>query len=89
MGILGWIVVGLIAGWLAKMIVPGREPNGFLATTAIGIVGALIGGFLYSLFTNTPFTTHFDLGSLMVATLGAIVLLFGYHMVTGNARTRV
>jgi len=88
MGILGWIVVGLIAGWLAKMIVPGREPGGFLATTAIGVVGALIGGFLYSLFTHTAFATSFDIGSILVATMGAIVLLIGYHMVVGN-RSRI
>jgi uncharacterized membrane protein YeaQ/YmgE (transglycosylase-associated protein family) len=85
MGILGWIVVGLIAGWLAKLVVPGREPGGFLATTAIGIVGALIGGFIWSAMGRTG-VTGFDIGSIFVAFIGAVILLILYHAVTGRSR---
>jgi uncharacterized membrane protein YeaQ/YmgE (transglycosylase-associated protein family) len=88
MSILGWIVVGLIAGWLAKMVVPGREPGGFLATTAIGIVGAVIGGFIWNTMFNQAGATGFNLGSILVAFVGSVILLVLYHAVTNN-RSRV
>ena len=90
MGIISWIVVGLIAGWLAKMVVPGREAGGFLATTAIGIVGAVIGGWIWNMAFNAPGATGINIGSLFVAFVGSVVLLFVYHAVTKNSnRTRV
>ena len=88
MSIIGWIIVGLIAGWLAKLVVPGREPNGFLATTAIGIVGALIGGWIWNVAFHQAGATGVDFGSILVAFVGACVLLVLYHAVIGN-RSRV
>jgi uncharacterized membrane protein YeaQ/YmgE (transglycosylase-associated protein family) len=85
MEIIGWIVVGLISGWLAKMVVPGREPGGFFATTAIGIVGAIIGGFIWRMM---GWTSAGMMGSILVAFLGAVVLLMLYHAVVNN-RSRV
>jgi uncharacterized membrane protein YeaQ/YmgE (transglycosylase-associated protein family) len=84
MEVLWWIVIGLVAGWLAKLVVPGREPGGFIATTAIGLVGALIGGFIWRVMFNTSNT----MGSLLVAFVGSVVLLLLYHAFT-NSRSRV
>jgi uncharacterized membrane protein YeaQ/YmgE (transglycosylase-associated protein family) len=80
MHILGWIVVGLVAGWLAKLVVPGREPNGFIATTAIGLVGAVIGGFIWQAMFGVANAGM----SILVAFVGACVLLLLYHAVVGN-----
>ena len=87
MSILGWILVGLIAGWLAKMVVPGREPGGFFATMAIGIVGAILGGWIWNAF-GAAGATGFNIGSIFVAFIGSVVLLMVYHAFTGN-RSRV
>jgi len=86
MGILSWIVIGLIAGWLAKLVVPGREPGGFLATTAIGVVGAIIGGWIWSLMGQGN-VTAVNGPSILVAFVGSVVLLVLYHAVSGG-RTR-
>jgi len=88
MSILAWIVVGLVSGWLAKMVVPGREPGGFLATTAIGIVGAMLGGWIWNLMFNRAGATGIDIGSIFVAFIGSVVLLLIYHAVVNN-RSRV
>lgn len=77
MGIISWIVFGLIAGALAKLIMPGKDPGGFLVTIAIGIAGALIGGFIGSLI-GFGGVSGFNLKSLVVAIGGALVLLYGY-----------
>jgi uncharacterized membrane protein YeaQ/YmgE (transglycosylase-associated protein family) len=83
MGILAWIVVGLIAGALAKLIMPGDDPGGIIVTMLIGIVGAFIGGFVVSLFGGAG-VTGFNIWSILVATLGAIILLAIYRMVAGR-----
>ena len=80
MGILAWIVVGLIAGVLAKVIMPGDDPGGILVTLIIGIVGALVGGFVVQLLGGTGLT-GFSIWSILVATLGAIILLAVYRLV--------
>ncbi|MFP3940168.1 MAG: GlsB/YeaQ/YmgE family stress response membrane protein [Thermoanaerobaculia bacterium] len=74
MGILSWIVMGLIAGAVAKAIMPGQDPGGCILTMVIGIVGALLGGFLATLM-GFGGISGFDLRSLVIAVLGAIVLL--------------
>jgi uncharacterized membrane protein YeaQ/YmgE (transglycosylase-associated protein family) len=84
MGILSWIVVGLISGWLAKLIVPGREPGGFIATTLIGIVGAVLGGWIWNLAFNAPGATGVNIGSIFVAFVGSCVLLLLYHAFVNN-----
>ena len=71
-----WILLGLVAGTLAKFLVPGRDPSGCIITIVLGIVGALIGGYLGTLFGWGHVTAGaFDLRSIGLATLGAIVLL--------------
>lgn len=80
MGILSWIILGLIAGALAKWIMPGPDPGGWIVTIAIGIVGAFVGGWLGSLVGIGGPVTHLSLGSIVTATIGAIVLLFIYRM---------
>jgi len=80
MGILAWIVVGLIAGALAKLIMPGDDPGGIIVTIIIGIVGAFVGGFVVNLFGGAG-VSGFNIWSILVATLGAIILLAIYRLV--------
>lgn len=84
MGIITWIIFGLIAGIIAKLIMPGRDPGGFIVTTLLGIVGAVIGGWIGSALGFGSVST-FDLRSLFVAVIGAIVLLLIYRMVRGRS----
>jgi uncharacterized membrane protein YeaQ/YmgE (transglycosylase-associated protein family) len=79
MGILSWIFLGLIAGALAKFILPGRDPGGIIVTIIIGIVGAILGGFLGS-FIGLGKVESFDLGGIFIATIGAILLLIAYRL---------
>ena len=84
MGILGWIVFGLVVGALAKLVMPGKDPGGIIVTMLIGIVGAVLGGFLgqaLGLYNDNE-----PVGFLM-AVVGAIVLLAIYRMATGGRRT--
>lgn len=86
--ILMWLVVGFLAGLLAKAIVPGpaEKPSGFLGTAILGIVGAVVGGFIYYLVSggNAGFRTHLDLPSILWAALGAIVVVFIERAVAGR-----
>jgi uncharacterized membrane protein YeaQ/YmgE (transglycosylase-associated protein family) len=84
MGIIAWIVVGLIAGALAKLIMPGDDPGGIIVTILLGIVGAFVGGFVVNLLGGAG-VTGFNLWSIVVATLGAIVLLAIYRMVASRS----
>ena len=85
MGILAWIVVGLLAGALAKALMPGDDPGGIILTMLLGIVGALVGGWLaVTIGFADSGVSGFDIRSILIATVGAIVLLFGYRMVAGN-----
>jgi uncharacterized membrane protein YeaQ/YmgE (transglycosylase-associated protein family) len=85
MGILSWILVGLIAGVLAKIAMPGPDPGGIILTIVIGIVGALVGGFVVNNLLGRPNVTGFNLTSILVATLGSIILLAVYRLVTRRA----
>ena len=78
MGILSWIVMGLIVGALAKWIMPGKDPGGLVVTGLLGIAGAFVGGFVGSLIGLGSFT-GFNLGSIVLATGGALLLLWGYR----------
>jgi uncharacterized membrane protein YeaQ/YmgE (transglycosylase-associated protein family) len=80
MGILSWLVLGLVVGVLAKWIMPGRDPGGIIVTIVIGIVGAFLGGFIGS-FIGLGTVTGFDLRSLALAVVGALVLLLVYRKV--------
>jgi uncharacterized membrane protein YeaQ/YmgE (transglycosylase-associated protein family) len=83
LGIIAWIVVGLIAGALAKLIMPGDDPGGIIVTILLGIVGAFVGGFVVNLLGGAG-VSGFNLWSIVVATIGAIILLAVYRMVAGR-----
>jgi uncharacterized membrane protein YeaQ/YmgE (transglycosylase-associated protein family) len=91
MGIIGWIVLGLLAGAIAKLIMPGKDPGGIIITMLIGIVGALLGGFLASaLFDINVNEEFFDLATWVAAIAGALILLLLYRLFTGRrSGTRV
>src|SRR5437899_1229451 len=83
-GILSWIVVGLIAGVVAKLLLPGRDPGGCIITMLIGIAGAILGGFLVGLFVGGNVVTGVNLTTVLVAVLGAIILLLLYRLLLGR-----
>ena len=86
MGILSWIVMGLIVGALAKWIMPGPDPGGCIVTTLIGIAGAFVGGLICSFFGLGP-VSSFSIGSILIATAGAILLLFLYRKLIKRRKT--
>ena len=84
MSIIGWLILGLIAGFIASKIV-NRTGEGVLLDIVLGIVGAIVGGFLFSFFGAAP-VTGFNIYSMVVAVVGAMVVLFIYHAVVGGRR---
>jgi len=86
MSILAWMVLGLIAGAIAKAIMPGRDPGGVIVTILIGIVGAFLGGFLGNMIAGTGLN-GFSLWSILLAVIGAILLLWIYRVATRNRTT--
>ena len=89
MGIIAFIILGLLAGPIAKAIMPGRDPGGYIVTTLIGIAGALIGGFLAAaLFGAHPLDEFFDISTWPTAIIGSIILLALYRVIVdrGNGR---
>ncbi|MCB9946628.1 MAG: GlsB/YeaQ/YmgE family stress response membrane protein [Rhodospirillaceae bacterium] len=83
MGILSWIVLGLVAGALAKLVMPGRDPGGIFITILIGIVGAVVGGFIASAL-GLGTVSGFNVRSILVAAGGAILLLFAFRAIKGR-----
>jgi len=81
MGLLSWLLLGLVAGILAKVIMPGRDGGGFVITTLLGIAGAFVGGFLGSL-VGIGTVSGFNAGTLATATVGALVLLWAHRRFT-------
>ena len=86
MGIIGWIVLGLIAGAIAKAILPGRQGGGWIVTIILGIVGALLGGFIGSAIFGIGLENFWSLQTWIVAILGAVLVLFIYGLVTRGSR---
>jgi len=86
MGIILWIIFGAIAGAIAKYLMPGNDPGGWVITIILGIVGAFVGGYLGQTLLGTSGVDDFDIGSLITAIVGAIVVLFIYRLVTGRSR---
>lgn len=80
MGIFTWIIFGLIAGVIAKLLMPGKDPGGWIITILIGIAGAFIGGFIGK-FIGFGGVTGFNIKSLAIAIGGSVVLLFAYRMI--------
>jgi uncharacterized membrane protein YeaQ/YmgE (transglycosylase-associated protein family) len=85
MGLLSWVVFGLIAGLIAKAIMPGRDPGGCIITVVIGVVGALLGGFIATAL-GFGGISGFDWRSLLIAIIGAMVLLFLWRLISGRRR---
>lgn len=85
MSILGWIVLGLIAGALAKLIMPGKQGGGILVTMVLGIIGALLGGFIGSFIPGlSDGIQSFSIGTLFTAVVGSLLVLWIYGAITKN-----
>ncbi len=84
MSILSWIVVGLIAGWLAGHIMKGRG-YGCLGDIVVGVLGAVLGGFLATLLFGGDYITGFNLGTILVAFLGAVILIWLVRALPGRS----
>ncbi|MDD1783570.1 GlsB/YeaQ/YmgE family stress response membrane protein [Enterovibrio sp. ZSDZ35] len=80
MSIISWIILGLLAGILAKWIMPGKDGGGFIMTTLLGIAGAVVGGWVSTLI-GIGTTGGLSIGSIIMATVGALILLFIYNKV--------
>jgi uncharacterized membrane protein YeaQ/YmgE (transglycosylase-associated protein family) len=87
MSIIGWIVLGLIAGAIAKAILPGRQGGGWLVTLLLGVVGALLGGWIGSAIFNIGLDKFWSLQTWIIAILGSIVVLLIWGLFTRNRRT--
>jgi uncharacterized membrane protein YeaQ/YmgE (transglycosylase-associated protein family) len=89
MGIIGWIILGLLAGAAAKLLLPGRDPGGLVGTTLIGVVGAFLGGWLSARLLDKPVQHHFFDGATWVSAIGgALVLLIVFRLLFGDTRAR-
>jgi uncharacterized membrane protein YeaQ/YmgE (transglycosylase-associated protein family) len=86
MSVIGWIIFGLIVGVVAKLLMPGRDPGGMIVTIALGIVGALVGGFIGRAL---GWYAEGDPVGFVMAVIGAILVLFVYRKVTGSSRAEV
>ena len=87
MGILGFIILGLIAGAIAKALHKGDEPGGLLGTLAVGVLGAIVGGLIASAVGVGGISSFFSLGTWLIAIGGALLLLFLYSALAGGGRT--
>jgi uncharacterized membrane protein YeaQ/YmgE (transglycosylase-associated protein family) len=89
MGIIGWILLGIIAGVIAKAILPGSQPGGFIVTTLIGIAGAIVAGFVArGLGFGDPIDEFFDLSTWAAAIIGAVVLLLVWGAISHRSHGR-
>jgi len=86
MSFLGFILLGLIAGAIAKLIIPGNQPGGWFSTLILGVVGALLGGLVGGSVFNVGYTGFFSLQSWIIAIIGSIVVLLIWGLVTGRRR---
>ncbi|MDX6312599.1 MAG: hypothetical protein QOF84_7722 [Streptomyces sp.] len=87
MTLISWIVLGLVAGAIAKLLLPGKDPGGLIGTTLIGIAGAVVGGWLSAHFLDKPISNDFyDLPTWGAAIGGSLVLLIIYRLFFGDSR---
>ncbi|MFD7133024.1 GlsB/YeaQ/YmgE family stress response membrane protein [Streptomyces sp. NPDC059894] len=88
MGIIAWILIGLLAGAIAKLLLPGKDPGGIIITMLIGVAGGLLGGWLGKvIFGVDSIDGFFDLSTWVAAIVGSLILLILYRAVTGNRRS--
>ena len=87
MGIIAWLVVGAIAGYIAGFLVKGDESLGVIGHIVLGIVGALIGGFIAGLLTGGDYISGINITTIVVAVIGAIIAVVGYNAIRGTTRT--
>lgn len=86
-GIVSWIILGLVAGAVAKVLLPGRDPGGLVGTTLTGVAGAFVGGWLSARFLDRPVEKDFFDGTTWVSAIaGALVLLIAYRIFFGHSR---
>jgi uncharacterized membrane protein YeaQ/YmgE (transglycosylase-associated protein family) len=88
MGIIGWIILGLIAGAIAKAILPGRQGGGWILTLLLGVVGALLGGWIGSAIFGIGLSTFWSLQTWIVAIIGSIIVLLIFGLITRGSRRR-
>ncbi|MER5873063.1 GlsB/YeaQ/YmgE family stress response membrane protein [Streptomyces sp. NPDC002044] len=88
MGIIAWILIGLLAGFIAKALMPGKDPGGIIITMLIGIAGGLLGGWLGKvIFGVDSIDGFFDLSTWIAAIIGSVILLVIYRVVAGGRRS--
>jgi len=87
MGIIGWLIVGLIAGALARFLVPGRQPMGILMTMVLGLIGSIVGGAISTLVFRYDPSQGFHVGGIIMSTIGAGIVLAAYLSLAGRRPT--
>ncbi|MFJ2617744.1 GlsB/YeaQ/YmgE family stress response membrane protein [Glutamicibacter sp. NPDC087344] len=87
MGFIGFVVLGLIAGAIAKMILPGKQGGGWFATLILGIIGAVVGGWVGSLMFNEPLSDFWSLWTWVMAIVGSLIVLLVWGLLTKNRKT--
>lgn len=88
MGFFGFLLLGLLAGAIAKLILPGKQGGGWLITLLLGVVGALLGGFLGGLLFNAPLQDFFSIQTWLLAIGGSIIVLLIYGLIVGRRAKR-
>jgi uncharacterized membrane protein YeaQ/YmgE (transglycosylase-associated protein family) len=83
-GVISWIVLGLIAGAIAKLLMPGRDPGGCIITMLLGVAGAFVGGWIGKMIFHVQLGTFFELRTWLLAILGALIILLGYRLIIGR-----
>ena len=86
MSIIGWIIFGLIAGFIASKIV-NKQGEGVIVDVILGVIGAVVGGYLLTAFTGQPYASGFNIPSMIVAIIGAVIVLVVYHAIVGRRST--
>ncbi|MDJ0337914.1 GlsB/YeaQ/YmgE family stress response membrane protein [Cryobacterium sp. PH31-O1] len=86
MGFFGFLLLGLLAGAIAKLVLPGKQAGGWFITLLLGVVGALLGGWLGGLLFNAPLQDFFSLQTWILAIVGSLIVLLAYGFIAGRRR---